>query len=94
MNEETPILPNTLNVRFPNVSGGAVLAEAPEVAASTGSACHQGYEQASAVILAMGVSSDEAVGSVRLTLGRSTTRGDVDSAAESLTRAWSGLARQ
>lgn len=87
-------LPNTLNVRFPNVLGGAVLAAAPEVAASTGSACHEGHEQASPVILAMGVSPDEALGSVRLTLGRSTTRSDVDSAAESLTRAWSGLARQ
>jgi cysteine desulfurase len=87
-------LPNTLNVRFPNVFGGAVLADAPEVAASTGSACHEGYESASPVILAMGVSPDEALGSVRLTLGRSTTGGHVASAAESLTRAWSGLARQ
>jgi cysteine desulfurase len=32
-------LPNTLNVRFPRVSGSAVLEGAPEVAASTGSAC-------------------------------------------------------
>jgi len=87
-------LPNTLNVRFPKVFGGAVLADAPEVAASTGSACHEGYESASPVILAMGVSPDQALGSVRLTLGRSTTGGHVASAAESLTRAWSGLARQ
>lgn len=86
-------LPSTLNVRFPNVLGDAVLAGAPEIAASTGSACHEGYEKASPVILAMGVSPDEALGSVRLTLGRSTTGGDVDSAAESLTRAWSRLAR-
>jgi selenocysteine lyase/cysteine desulfurase len=33
-------LPNTLNVRFPRVSGNAILAGAPEIAASTGSACH------------------------------------------------------
>ena len=43
---------------------------APELAASTGSACHAGNTSASAVILAMGVDPDEALGSVRLTLGR------------------------
>src|SRR5690606_7726100 len=47
-------LPNTLSVRFPSVSGSALLAAAPEIAASTGSACHAGEERASAVLLAMG----------------------------------------
>lgn len=84
-------LPNTLNVRFPGVSGNAVLAAAPEVAASTGSACHAGHEDASAVILAMGVASGDAIGSVRLTLGRSTTQQDIARAAAALGRAWRGL---
>jgi cysteine desulfurase len=79
-------LPNTLNVRFPGVSGEAVLAGAPVVAASTGSACHEGHEQASAVILAMGVDPVDALGSVRLTLGRSTTREEVARAAQALVR--------
>ncbi len=83
-----PRLPNTLNVRFPDVVGSRLLAAAPAVAASTGSACHEGQEQASAVILAMGISSAEAVGSVRLTLGRHTTLEEVDKAAKSLARAW------
>src|SRR5262249_50122541 len=56
-------LPNTLNVRFPRASGTAILEGAPEVAASTGSACHEGHESASAVILAMGIEPEEAVGS-------------------------------
>jgi cysteine desulfurase len=86
-------LPNTLNVRFPNAGGPAVLAAAPDIAASTGSACHAGQERASAVILAMGVPMSEALGSVRLTLGRLTTGDDVDNAAESLARAWR-VARQ
>jgi cysteine desulfurase len=86
-----PRLPNTLNVRFPGASGVAVLAAAPEVAASTGSACHDGQEQASAVILAMGIPLTEALGSVRLTLGRRTTREDVERAAEALTRAWRSI---
>lgn len=81
-------LPNTLNVRFPRASGSALLAAAPEIAASTGSACHEGHESASGVILAMGVAPDEALGSVRLTLGRGTMEGHVTRAAAALTRAW------
>jgi cysteine desulfurase len=81
-------LPNTLNVRFPLVLGTRVLEGAPSVAASTGSACHEGDESASAVILAMGVAADHALGSVRLTLGRSTTPEDVGQAAEALVRSW------
>ena len=81
-------LPNTLNVRFPGVSGTAILAAAPDVAASTGSACHDGRETASAVLVAMGVTPDAAVGSVRLTLGRSTTADDIERAADALIAAW------
>jgi len=84
-------LPNTLNVRFPGVSGTALLAAAPEIAASTGSACHDGQESASAVILAMGIPAAEAVGSVRLTLGRATTDEDIARAADALARAWQSI---
>ena len=85
-------LPNTLNVRFPRASGTAILEGAPEVAASTGSACHEGHESASAVLLAMGIKPGEAVGSIRLTLGRGTTEEQVRRAAEALVRAWRRLA--
>jgi cysteine desulfurase len=81
-------LPNTLNVRFPRASGSAVLAAAPQIAASPGSACHEGHERASAVLLAMGVPADEALGSVRLTLGRGTTPADIARAADHLIAAW------
>jgi cysteine desulfurase len=84
-------LPNTLNVRFPGVSGNALLAECPAVAASTGSACHAGKDSPSAVILAMGVAPDSAAGSVRLTLGRSTSKTHVDRAADELIGAWRRL---
>ncbi len=86
-------LPNTLSIRFPRVSATALLAAAPEVAASTGSACHDGLETASSVILAMGVSPDQAVGSVRLTLGRGTTDDDIHRAADALARAWRDVSR-
>ena len=84
-------LPNTLNVRFPVVSGTELLAATPEIAASTGSACHDGQESASAVILAMGVPAAQAVGTVRLTLGRMTTTDDITRAAEALARAWQSI---
>jgi cysteine desulfurase len=91
----TARLPNTLNVRFPNVSGNAVLAAASEIAASTGSACHEGgAEVASAVITALGVEESAALGSVRLSIGRSTTCGDIEQAAKALVEAWRQLRDQ
>jgi cysteine desulfurase len=84
-------LPNTLSVRFPDVSGNALLAATPEVAASTGSACHAGGEEAPAVVVLMAVSPREALGTVRLTLGRRTTLDDVERAAAALAGAWQGL---
>ncbi len=84
-------LPNTLSLRFPGVSGTKLLGAAPEVAASTGSACHAGHEDAAPVVLAMGVPPGEALGTVRLTLGRPTTLEDVERAAAILARAWRDL---
>ena len=81
-------LPNTLNVRFPGVRGGAVLALCPQIAASTGSACHEGGESPSAVVTAMGIGPEEALGSVRLSLGRLTRQEDVELTAEALSDAW------
>lgn len=81
-------VPNTLNVRFPGVTGPALLAATPEIAATTGAACHDGRDVASASILALGVPAGEALGSVRLSLGRSTTAEQVAAAAEALVRAW------
>src|SRR5262249_2010706 len=83
--------PTAVNVRLRRVSGPALLAAAPEIAASTGSACHDGQESASAVILAMGIPAAEAVGSVRLTLGRGTTDDDISRAAHVLARAWQSV---
>jgi cysteine desulfurase len=86
-------LPNTLFVRFPKVTGAALLAAcAADVAAGTGSACHEGAVAFPAVCLAMGLSAEEAKGSVRLTLGRLNTEADIDRAAEALASAWDTLA--
>jgi cysteine desulfurase len=81
-------LPNTLNVRFPAVSGNDLLTACPTVAASTGSACHANGESASAVITAMGIPEFEAIGSVRLSLGRQNTPEQISQAATALITAW------
>jgi cysteine desulfurase len=54
---------------------------------------HAVGESASAVILAMGVAPDEAVGSVRLTLGRGTSPAEIVTAADALARSWRGARR-
>ncbi len=84
----TARLPNTLNVSFPGVRGSTVLAAAPEVAASTGSACHEGGESPSGVLVAMGLDPATALGAVRLSLGRGTTGEEVEVASRALVRAW------
>jgi cysteine desulfurase len=81
-------LPNTLNVLFPRVRSSVLLGACPRVAASAGSACHEGGETASPVLLAMGVDPTEGLGSVRLSLGRGTTGADIRLAAEALVNAW------
>lgn len=70
-------LPNTLNVSLDRVIGEDVLAATPEIASSTGSACHEGNTDPSAVLVAMGLSSERALGAIRLTLGRWSTEDEV-----------------
>jgi cysteine desulfurase len=58
------------------------------VLASTGSACHAGSEEPSAILTALGIPREKALGAIRLSLGRSTTREDVALAASELASAW------
>lgn len=90
---DTERLPNTLSVRFPGVRGTVLLDAAPEIAASTGSACHEGHESASNVILATGLSSEAALETVRLSVGVTTTVEEIDRAGAALVRAWSSTSR-
>jgi len=87
----TERLPNTLNVSFPAVAGWQLLAAAPELAASTGSACHADQHAASGVLGAMGLSGERAAGAVRLSLGRFSTATEITEAATVLITAWRRL---
>ena len=88
-----PRLPNTLSVCFPEVHGSAILAAAPQMAASTGSACHAGDQRPPDVLLAMGIPASVALGAVRLSLGRGTTGPEIVAVAAALQRAYEGLTR-
>ena len=78
-------LPNTLNVSFVGRVGAEILARADGMAASTGSACHADRIELSPVLRAMGIAPELGMGAIRFSLGRSTTRDEIDAALERLT---------
>lgn len=73
-------LPNNVNVSFLDIEGEAAILylDAEGIMASTGSACASASLDPSHVIRATGLSYEAAHGSIRFTLGRSTTEEDVD----------------
>ena len=75
-------LPNTANIRFEGADAEAVITNMDPVAVSTGSACSSGSVEPSEVLLAMGIPRDAAFESVRFSLGRFTTKEDIDFAVE------------
>lgn len=88
---DSPRLPNTLSVSFPRVQGNELLLRAGNVAASTGAACHSGTDIRSVSLAAMNVSQEVAAGTVRISLGWSTTSDQCLAAADSLIHAWESL---
>lgn len=75
-------LPNTLNISIRGIVGEELLALIPEVAASAGAACHAGSKEPSGVLLELGLSPELALGAMRLTPGRWSTKGDIDRAGK------------
>jgi len=87
-------LPNTLNISVEGIIGEEVLAATPEIASSTGSACHEGSTEPSAVLMAMGLSRTRALGALRLTLGRWSTEEEIAQAVILLARTIDSLRRK
>jgi cysteine desulfurase len=79
-------LPNTLNVSFEGAEGEAILLylDLEGIAISTGSACASGSLDPSHVLLATGLSPERAHGSVRFSMGRSTSEKDISYVLEVL----------
>jgi cysteine desulfurase len=74
------------HLRFPGVESESllVLLDDAGVCASAGSACASGAIEPSHVLTAMGVPRDEALSSVRLSLGATTTDADIDLALKAI----------
>jgi cysteine desulfurase len=85
-------LPNTLNVGFVGRVGSEILARMEGVAASTGSACHAGSVELSPVLKAMNIPAEIGMGSIRFSLGRTTTPDEIEATVSQLTGAVSSLA--
>jgi cysteine desulfurase len=87
-------LPNTLNLTFPGVLGESMLIalDLEGIQVSMGSACAAGAVEPSHVLLAMGLTHDEARSSLRLSLGWNTTRNDIARAANIIPRVWRRVA--
>ena len=82
--EHSPRAPHLLSIAIPGADSEALLMhlDLAGVAASSGSACSTGAVEPSHVLVAMGVPRDLALGTVRFSLGRETTREDIDRAVE------------
>lgn len=86
--ESADVLPGILNCAFPGLSGEELLMrlDLQGICVSTGAACAAAEGAPSHVLLAMGCSEDEARRSVRFSMGRLTTAGELETAAAAVAR--------
>ena len=85
--------PHILNVCLAGVRGETLVhrLEMEGIYVSTGSACHSHDPRPSHVLVAMGLSRQEALSSIRISLARTTTHEDIEAAGDALTRAVADL---
>lgn len=79
-------LPNTLNISFRNIEANTILSEMAAVAASAGAACHAEQVDVSHVLEAMHLPVDFAMGTIRFSVGRSTTADEINTAFDEIKR--------
>ena len=80
-------LPGNLNLTFPAASAADIMAGAPDLCVSTGSACSSAAVEPSYVLRAMGVPDAAAARSLRIGIGRFTSAAEIDYAAAALAAA-------
>lgn len=77
-----PRLPQTSNITFRGVEADKLMLALRDLAVSTGSACSSGSKKPSHVLKSMGLTDEDARASIRFSLGRFTTKEEVDYACE------------
>jgi len=86
-------LPNTLSVGFRNMEANTLLSEIEDrVAASAGAACHTDSVDVSAVLTAMNIPMEFAMGTIRFSTGRMTTKAEIDDVIDVVAEAVERLA--
>lgn len=80
-------VPGNINIRFDGVSGSRLVALCSlyGVYISSGSACNEGVATPSHVLKAIGLTDEEALNSVRITIGHTNTEQEIDAAANIIT---------
>lgn len=79
-------IPGNLSLTFHHMDGGALMRGLSELAISSGSACNSATTAASYVLKAIGLSDEDAYATLRISLGRYTTKNDVERAVKAITR--------
>ena len=77
-------LPNTCSVSFRNLEANTILDQLDGIAASAGAACHAESVEVSAVLEAMTLPLDYAMGTIRFSVGRQTTGQEIDQALDEI----------
>ena len=85
-------LPNTSSIAFRGKEADRILANLPTVAASAGAACHSDRVEVSHVLAAMQVPTEYAMGTIRFSTGRFTTKEQIDRAVKEVTEVAGSLA--
>jgi cysteine desulfurase len=80
-------VPSNINIRFSGVSGAKLvtLCSLYGVYISSGSACNEGISEPSHVLKAIGLTDEEALSSIRITIGYENTEEEIDQAAKIIT---------
>ena len=86
-------LPGNSSLTFPRIAADALLTHLPHIAISTGAACISGSIEPSHVLLALGLSREQALATIRVGLGRGTTAEEVERAAHDIAHAAHHIAR-
>jgi cysteine desulfurase len=78
------VLPNTLNISFPGIDATTLLSALTGVAASAGAACHADEISLSHVLQALNLPIETAMGTIRLSTGKYSTKEEINQAAEQI----------
>lgn len=84
---DCPRLPNTSSITFKGIKADQLISKVPDIAIATGSACTSALARPSHVLSAMGLSAEDAYGSIRISIGKYTTQEEIIAAADKIIRA-------